>query len=71
MLSSELVFGSSGYFEIIYVQSIEDLMVVPEQCRTSHAARFNCLVNSRKLHSYYYRKVKGLPAFHYKVSHSD
>lgn len=67
MISEELVFGSSSMLEVMAVQSREDQVIISVQSRKTQDVCPACKVNSTKLHSHYYRKIKDLPAFNNKV----
>lgn len=68
MHSEELVFGSSDNLEVLSILRLEDQLIVSVQSRSKGCPCPACLVFSSKLHSYYLRKLKDLPAFDNKVS---
>ncbi len=68
MISEELVFSSSDQFEVMAVQKWHDQVVLCVQSRNKGCPCPGCNVFSNRLHSYYIRKVKDLPAFDNKVS---
>lgn len=68
MVSEEFVFGSSDVFKITAVDRREDQVIVSVQSGKTQGTCPACQVNSQKLHSYYKRKIKDLPAFDQKVS---
>lgn len=67
MLTEELVFGSSNMFEVMAVQRMNDKVVLSVQSITKFCPCPGCDISSNKLHSYYYREIKDLPAFNHKV----
>lgn len=67
MISEELVFGSSDSFEVTACQCLEDQVILSVQSRKKYSTCPHCHINSHKLHSYYHRKIKDLPAFDNKV----
>ncbi len=68
MNSEELVFGTSELLDVMAVHQKESQVVLSVQSRQRQGACPYCGVNSSKLHSYYRRKIKDLPAFNQKVS---
>lgn len=68
MISEELVFGSSGDFEVLSILRLEDQLILSVQSRSKGCPCPVCHVLSSKLHSYYIRQLKDLPAFDNKVS---
>jgi transposase len=67
MISEEMVFGSSELFDVVAVQHADEQVILSVQSRKTQAVCPHCRVNSGKLHSYYHRKIKDLPAFDNKV----
>lgn len=67
MFSEEIIFGSSGMFEVLAVHKIEDQVVLSIQSLKKSCPCPACGVPGNKLHCYYYRKVKDLPFFNNRV----
>lgn len=68
MFSEEFVFGLSNQFEVLSIIRMEDQVVLSVQSRSRGCPCPACNILSSKLHSYYIRKPKDLPAFDNKVS---
>jgi transposase len=67
MFSEELVFGSSELLEIMAVKRMDDQVVLSVQGLKKTCPCPGCNMDSNKVHSYYYRKIKDLPAFNNKI----
>lgn len=64
MNASKLVFSDDGdNFRIISVDNQQDVLVVYVQITTQSAVCPNCCITSKRIHSYYTRKIADLPVF--------
>ena len=67
MTSEELVFGSSNQFDVLALQMNENQVMLSVRSCKKYGLCPACNACSSKLHSYYFRKVKDLPAFGNRV----
>ncbi|APU97158.1 hypothetical protein BV902_13025 [Sphingobacterium sp. B29] len=64
MNALKLVFSDDGdNFRIISEDNQQDVLVVYVQSTTQSAVCPNCCITSKRIHSYYTRKIADLPVF--------
>lgn len=64
MNASKLVFSDdSDNLSVISVDNQQDVLVVYVQSTTRCASCLNCCITSKRIHSYYSRKIADLPVF--------
>lgn len=64
MNASKLVFSEDGdTFKVISVDNQQDVLEIYVQSTTRYATCPNCCITSKRIHSYYSRKVADLPVF--------
>ena len=67
MISEELVFGSSDQLEVLAVQIKDEQVIICAQSTKRQCPCPRCYFVSSRIHSYYFRKIKDIPAFGNKV----
>lgn len=67
MTTENLFFSTSQQFEIVSFDKGDSLLNIKIKSIQPTSYCPNCRVLASKIHSYYYRKIKDLPAFEHKV----
>lgn len=63
MNASKLVFSDGDRFKVITVDSVQEELRIYVQSTTESATCPNCCIPSKRIHSYYTRKIADLPVF--------
>ncbi|WP_150113832.1 transposase family protein, partial [Sphingobacterium thalpophilum] len=63
MNASKLVFSNGDRFKVISVDNRQDELRIYVQSGTGSVSCPNCCIPSKRIHSYYTRKIADLPVF--------